>query len=327
MKKSVILILMLVMAYGRFATATASAGAVELRGSTTIEGATIRVGDLFKFDDDAVAGKIANKVVAPSPAPGKQRILNALQLASVARKHGLDWRPATRRDRTVIQRSGTLIETEEVERAIAQALGDKGMSKDGQVKLSNSGRRVYGATDRDILFTIERVRLNRRTGTFSATMNVPYGESDGNQIELTGRVVEIIKLPVLSRRVKTGDLIRIDNIDWIEYEAKRLRDTVVTDAESLIGKQAVRALMPGRPIQQRSIRSRVLVSKGSLATLTLKTNRMYLTVRVRAMGDGGLGDTIRVLNTRSKKTIEGVVAGAGRIVVPAMGLDAVARGS
>ena len=51
-------------------------------------------------------------------------------------------------------------------------------------------------------------------------------------------------------------------------------------------------------------------------------------IRFEAVGcELDLGDTIRVLNTRSKKTIEGIVAGAGRIVVPAMGLDAVARGS
>ena len=162
------------------------------------------------------------------------------------------------------------------------------------------------------------VRINM---PFTATMEIPYGNGDSKRISLTGRVLEIIRVPVLNRRVKAGNVIREGNIDWIELEARRVRDSFVTDAESLIGQQVVRTLIAGKPVRTRDVRSRVLVAKGSLAMLTLKTNRMLLTVRVLAMGDGGMGETIRVLNTRSKKTIEAIVTGAGHITVPTMSLE------
>jgi len=162
------------------------------------------------------------------------------------------------------------------------------------------------------------VRINM---PFTATMEIPYGNGDSKRISLTGRVLEIIRVPVLNRRVKAGNVIREINIDWIELEARRVRDSFVTDAESLIGQQVVRTLIAGKPVRTRNVRSQFLVAKGSLATLTLKTNRMLLTVRVLAMGDGGMGETIRVLNARPKKTIEGIVTGAGHITVPAMSLE------
>jgi flagellar basal body P-ring formation protein FlgA len=316
MKRSIILFLLMVMAYGN----GASANAAELRSSTMTDDSVIRIGDLFSFGGDLDAGKSAYTVIGPAPAPGKRKVLNSLQLAAIARRHGIDWKPGSRYERTVVSRSGTLISTEEIEDAVTQIMLDKGMGKDRKVRLSNSSRRIYAAANQDVSFTIENASFNRRTGRITASMLVPHGNGDSKQISLTGRVLNLMRVPVLSRRVKTGDVIRKADIDWIEVEARHMRDSFVTSAESLIDQQVVRTLTAGRPVRTRDVRSRVLISKGSLATLTLTTNRMLLTVRVLAMSDGGLGETIRVLNTRSKKTIEGIVTGPGRIVVPTLGL-------
>lgn len=317
MKRSVILFFLLVMAFGQGVNASAA----ELRGFATIDDSVIRLSDLFRFADNAAVGEAANSVIGRAPAPGKRKVLSSVQLAALARRHGIDWKPTNRYERTVISRAGTLIDNEEIEDAVRQALIEMGMDRERRVNLSNSGRRIYAAANQDVPFTIEQTRYNRRTGRVTATMRIPYGDGDGKRIVLTGRVVKLVRVPVLSRRVKTRDVIRKADIDWIEIEARRLRDNFVTDADALIGQQAVRTLQAGKPIRARDVRSRVLVAKGSLATLTLRTKKMLLTVKVLAMGDGGMGETIRVLNTRSKKTIEGIVTGAGRISIAAMGLE------
>jgi flagella basal body P-ring formation protein FlgA len=317
MKKSIILFLLMVMASGQ----GANANAVELRQSSTIDNPMIRISDLFRFGDNAKAGNTGDVVVGPAPAPGEKKVLNSLQLAAVARRHGVDWQPTNRFERTVISRAGTLITSEEIEDAVTQILVDKGMDTKRRVKLSNRGRRIYGAANQNISFSIQQANYNRRTGHLSATMKIPYGNGDSKQISLNGRVLNIISIPVLSRQIKVGNVIRKSDIEWIELESRRVRSTFVTDAESLIGQQVLRTLAAGKPVRMRDVRSRVLVAKGSLATLMLKTNRMILSVRVLAMDNAGLGETVRVLNTRSKKTIEGIVTGAGRIVVPAMSLE------
>lgn len=316
MKRSIVLFLLMVMAYGQ----SANANAAELRSSVVTEESVIRLGDLFSFNDITDAGNAAQKIIGPAPAPGKRKVMNSLQLAAIAKRHGVDWNPSSRYERTVISRSGTFISTEEIEDALTQVMLDKGMGPEQKVRLSNGSRRIYAAVNQDVPFTIENASYNRRTGRITASMHVPYGNGDRKLVSLTGRVLDLMRVPVLSRRVKTGDVIRKADIEWIEIEARLMRDSFITSDDSLIGQQVVRSLTTGRPIRSRDVRSRVLIAKGSLATLTLTTNRMLLTVRVVAMGDGGLGETIRVLNTRSKKTIEGIVTGPGRIVVPAIGL-------
>ncbi len=59
----------------------------------------------------------------------------------------------------------------------------------------------------------------------------------------------------------------------------------------------------------------VVVAKGSLVTIVLKTPTMILTAQGRAVEDGGRGDVIRVMNTRSKKIVEGVVSRPGTVSV------------
>ncbi len=317
MKKSIILFLLLVMAYGQ----GANANAVELRKSSTIDKPMIRVSDLFSFNDNAKAAEAGNVVVGRAPAPGEKKVWNSFQLAAVARRHGIDWQPVNRYERTVISRAGTLITNEEIEDAVTQILVDKGMDKKRRVKLSNTGRQIYGAANQGVSFSIQQASYNSRTGHLSATMKIPYGNGDSKQISLNGRVLDIISIPVLSRQVKTGDVIGKSDIEWIELESRRVRNSFITDAESLIGQQVLRTLAAGKPVRVRDVRSRVLVAKGSLATLMLRTKRMVLSVRVLAMENAGMGETVRVLNTRSKKTIEGIVAGAGRIIVPTMGLE------
>jgi len=45
------------------------------------------------------------------------------------------------------------------------------------------------------------------------------------------------------------------------------------------------------------------------------TPNMRITARAQAAHDASIGDTIRVINTRSKKTIEGIVSAPDRVVV------------
>ena len=53
----------------------------------------------------------------------------------------------------------------------------------------------------------------------------------------------------------------------------------------------------------------------STVTIVLQTDAMTLTAQGRASEDGAKGDTIRVVNLRSKKTIEAVVSGADQVTI------------
>ena len=69
----------------------------------------VRLSDLF---DDA--GPRAGQVLGPAPAPGARIVVEAPQLAAIARQFGVDWRPASPADSAVIDRPGRLLPREDV---------------------------------------------------------------------------------------------------------------------------------------------------------------------------------------------------------------------
>jgi flagella basal body P-ring formation protein FlgA len=69
------------------------------------------------------------------------------------------------------------------------------------------------------------------------------------------------------------------------------------------------------PIQTSAIQRPILVAKGSLVTIILRTPKMTLTAQGKALDNGADGDTVRITNSQSKKVIEAEVTGTARVAV------------
>jgi flagellar basal body P-ring formation protein FlgA len=59
------------------------------------------------------------------------------------------------------------------------------------------------------------------------------------------------------------------------------------------------------------------VPKNKLVSMIYESGAMRVTARGRAMDDGGAGDTITVLNTDSKRTVEAVIVDSETVSVVA----------
>jgi flagellar basal body P-ring formation protein FlgA len=59
-----------------------------------------------------------------------------------------------------------------------------------------------------------------------------------------------------------------------------------------------------------------VVQKNDLVTMTVASTHMTLVMTGVAQEDGALGDTVRLLNPKSKKTVQGVVSGLKEVRIP-----------
>jgi flagella basal body P-ring formation protein FlgA len=55
----------------------------------------------------------------------------------------------------------------------------------------------------------------------------------------------------------------------------------------------------------------VAVRRGEVITLVYSAPGIQLTTRARATTDGGVGDTVRLVNLQSNRTVDAVVTGVG----------------
>jgi flagella basal body P-ring formation protein FlgA len=288
-----------------------SAIAATLKRAVTVKSEDVRLSDVFAGSD--VAGDV---VVGRAPAPGRKLVLGPHRLKSIARANGLDWKPANRHSRVVITRAARLIDTGEIEIALRQALTRQGLTKEHRIELFNRTVRVYVPVDATQPYEIRNARFDTSSGRFTASLVVTDNSEIQKIVGLNGRIYSVIEIPVLNRPMRPGDVITRGDVEWAAIRANTADRNAVVDLAEIIGQTPRRSLRAGMPIKRRDVRAPVVVAKGSIVMLELRTRRMTLIAKVKAAEDGAKGQTIRLLNTRSNRTVEGVVVGPGRVVVP-----------
>lgn len=88
-----------------------------------------------------------------------------------------------------------------------------------------------------------------------------------------------------------------------------------TDPNEVIGLETRVAIYQGRPIRPANLGPPAIVDRNQAVVLLFAAGGLRITAEGRALGRGGAGDRIRVMNIASRTTVSGVVAGDGTIVV------------
>jgi flagella basal body P-ring formation protein FlgA len=298
-----------------FAAAPQAAPAplVSLKANAAIDGAEIRLGDLFDG-----AGAHADDVVARAPAPGGSTMFDVGWLYSTARAHGLNWQPPSTSTAIRIERNATVIDTP----ALAQQLSDKLPSNlplrrvelDAQFRLFVP---VGASTD----IAIDRVDMKQETGRFSAEVRVPAGDPTAVPVHVSGRIVALITMPVLARPMVPGELVRPEDVTTADFRADQIQGGGVMDARELIGQTPRHPLRAAQLLRASDLQVPVVIKRNDLVLIVLERPGLYLTAEGRALEDGGKGNVIRVTNTQSKRTIDAVVLGSGQVAVRVPGIQ------
>ncbi|WP_135079410.1 flagellar basal body P-ring formation chaperone FlgA [Terasakiella sp. SH-1] len=292
--------------------ATGDGGPVALRENIVVSGAYIRLGDLFS---NAPVDK-AETAVAYAPKPGRRASFDARWLYRVARAYGLQWRPLAADLRATVTRDSVVIQKDEILDALLASLTQYDLPSNPHIELSNKNLRIHVPAEIMAEVAVEDVVYNRRTNRFAAMVTVGEKNMNANQrVRVTGQVHQMIEVPTLTRRLHKGEVIADNDITWVKMRADRTQRDVITDVEDVIGMTPKRALRPEQPIRTMDIQRPVLVPKGSLVTIILKKPGMTLTSQGRAMENGADGETIRINNTKTKRTIDAIVIGSSMVTV------------
>ena len=87
------------------------------------------------------------------------------------------------------------------------------------------------------------------------------------------------------------------------------------DAAILVGKETRRFLPAGARVGAADLRAPFLVRRNRPVRMEFVKGPLIITAEGRALADGALGETVRVMNLTSKAAIEGVVVKEGVVEV------------
>lgn len=294
------------------ALGAAATGATVPQDKSIIAGGDVRLGHLF-----ANIGDAADTVVAKAPAPGQRVTVHASELATIAERFGVDWKPRSFRERVVIERAADQVPMSDVQAALERALMEGPVDDSVEITLANRSLRLLVARGADTTVTVRDLRYDRRSQRFAAVVT-----AGGNPelVEVNGQVHPIVEVPVPTRHIMPGELINDADVTWQRVRADRTTYNTVATLDDIVGQQARRPLTAGRTVRRTDLKALEMVAKGELATVIFKTPFMTLTTRAKALQSGAKGQAIRLRNLQSDKLIQATVVGPNIVTVEAQSL-------
>lgn len=288
-----------------------AAEAADLREKLSVTDNVVKLSDLFTD-----TGEAGETIIMEAPAPGGRKQLSSYDLVRIAKEHKLDWERPSYLKRVYVHREGVAFKLADLEPAFMERLRDEGMDGDYDIRVFGKKIGLYvpaGYSVQDI--AIETFSLSANKNRFQAILHVPSGTSEPMELRVTGSVEETRLIPALNRVITPGEVIGKADVEWIKFPAKRINRNTVLASSDIVGQTVRRPLQPGKMIRGNDIKFPVAVEKNSIVFVTYRRGPLTLSMQARALEDGGIGDTIRLMNQKSKKTVFAVVRSEDQVEV------------
>ncbi|MDX2223534.1 MAG: flagellar basal body P-ring formation chaperone FlgA [Rhodospirillaceae bacterium] len=118
-----------------------------------------------------------------------------------------------------------------------------------------------------------------------------------------------VVVAVLNRDLRRGEAFNPDDIHWTTVDASDTPADALTEGVALVGRIATHSLRAGQTLRVNDIAMPAVIGKGKLVTIQFSTPIIQLTARGTALEPGGIGEVIRVANTKSNMVVLAEITG------------------
>lgn len=299
----------LVLSLGLCAAGSAFAD-LRLKPRIVVSDALITLGDVFDG-----AGAAAGTSLGPAPEPGQKIALRVPAVMSFVQSQGLVWQPGPAVTIILVERASQTVSLAEVGPLVDKALRRAGVDGLFSVDLRQRDLGIDLPAGKAYDLAVTAMNYDDGTGRFEA-MLVARAGSVSRQVPLSGTVTRRLEVPVLARPINRGETIGRNDVTWIEVSRDEASRGVARDEDQLVGQQVRRTLPGERPVRLSDLQRPILIQKKDLVTMTVASPNMTLVMTGIAEEEGSFGDTVRLLNPKSKKTVQGIVTGPKEVRIP-----------
>lgn len=294
---------------------TLAGEAPSLRGDVTALRDVLTLGDLV----EGAPSKLAATPLFRAPALGQAGTIQVKRILSAAEGLGVAVETGGRMQ-VAITRAARHLGAPEMEAAIRKVLAKEfGFDPDATgIAFDAPTPTLVVAPDLTGEIKADEVTLDRRSRRVSAVLWLgPSPQERRAQLRVTGVTVELVDVAVAVRGLERGQALKAADIA-IE---RRPRDVVGADA--LHDGMPVEGRIPRRPfaagavVRPADLVRPELVARGDIVTVVYEAKGVSLSLRAKSNDAGALGDTVTVVNPQSKKALQAVVTGPGKVSVNA----------
>ena len=128
-------------------------------------------------------------------------------------------------------------------------------------------------------------------------------------IAQTPAAPQTVDLPVLTTPKAINEAISANDIIMQSFPAKRVNGSMIRDAAQIIGMAPKHPLQAGAPINQVDLMKEQLIRRGDDVSLLYHTGSLEINASGKALENGALGDSIKITNSGSNRTVDARVTG------------------
>ncbi|MBV8060424.1 MAG: flagellar basal body P-ring formation protein FlgA [Alphaproteobacteria bacterium] len=280
---------------------------VTLHQDAELQGGTVRLSDLF-----VGVPPIIDRDIAQAPPPGQQATYDAQVLSKLAGNYRLDWQAENITDHVTLTSAATRIVTDDIRAALVRKAKDAGVHGEIEVQFDGHAPELILPPTQRPDFSLANFDYDPVSKRFRCEVATALSR---NALPISGHFAVKRRVPVLAHHMEAGTVVANNDVDWIDVSEERLVGNVITDSDQLVGHELRRPVNDGDIVHVSDVIPPRLVTRGTIVTMKIETPMMVITSQGRSLQDGAMGDTVRVVNTQSNRTIEGTVTGQGTVTI------------
>jgi flagella basal body P-ring formation protein FlgA len=271
--------------------------------------------DLFETLPESVAKEAEMTRLGPSPAPGRKARLLGKDLEKSISKFSWPTLPKIK-DMTIYRKSQTLTQ-KELDSLINHKMEETHEGSHWKILLDNAQFRLDMALEPSQPPDLTQFEYDPTHHRFSATLAVYDDDQCPSYYPLTGRLIRLVDVPVLTDMKHPGDLIEPTEITFMAFRSDQLPPNVILNKDQLIGLSPKNSpLKPHEPLRLTHLTKPFAVRRGSMVSLVLNTPHIQLVQRKsEALEDGAIGHFIKVKNLDSQRVLMGRIKESGVVEI------------
>jgi flagella basal body P-ring formation protein FlgA len=164
---------------------------------------------------------------------------------------------------------------------------------------------------------VTHIDYDTRSTRFDATIEIPSDSAKRSVLRITGRAIPTVEVVTIGRTVERGNILKDADIVMERRPRSEVGRDAISKRADVIGMAARGAMQGGRPLRAADLMKPDLVLRNQAVTLVYEAPGMVLTIRGKANEGGAEGDVISVLNEQSKRVVQGMIIGPGRVAITA----------
>jgi flagellar basal body P-ring formation protein FlgA len=308
------------------AAARADATEICFRPNATVSGSTVTLKDVATISggDATTVARLEMTVLGPAPAPGRTSRIDFDEIRSRLEATGLSTADANFSGAAVVlvsctqpvapvvrrtkRKSRVNVSSAQVRRAekimtqsVRQSL--RGKSREAAnlflevvVDPADVPIVLAGATEGFELAALDPHNVNPQN------VQVRAQDSQGQSVKFQIQCVvsEKPRVPVLTRSVSAGEVIREDDLGWKQAEST---EGVLAQVDDIVGKEAKKGLHADEPLHADDVRTIPLIRSNDIVTGIWQKGGIRITGQFKSKSEGGKGDVITLVQLTGRDQV------------------------